>query len=150
MLSDDMVQPSVMLLINAFAIDLEWVTVFDKYQTTEQLFYMDDGRKMKTAMMSKKVNNNDLFYYINESITAITMDLKENNGTQLEFMAIMLKRNLSNFADLSCLSISLIWVFDTFSTEFVNDGVTLKMPKFKFSYDLKQDLIKLGIKDAFD
>jgi len=152
MLNDDMVQSKVMLLINALAIDLEWVTLFDKYQTKEQLFYMDDGRKMKTAMMTKTVNDNDLSYYINKNITAITMDLKENNGTQLEFMAIMPNENLSTFVEnVSKAQINEIDQ-QLRSAKFEAGGVTLKMPKFKFNYDLKlkQNLIKLGIKDAFD
>jgi len=154
MLSDDMVQNpgSVMLLINALAIDLQWVTEFNYNSTNGETFYMDDGQEMIATMMFKKEKGNDLFYYIDESVTAITMDLKDYNGTQMEFMAIMPNENLSGYIEE--VTKEQINEIDQQlrSAEFVDDGVTLRMPKFKFNYNLKlkQDLINLGIKDAFD
>jgi len=154
MLSDDVVQNpgSVMLLINALAIDMQWITQFNYNNTSGETFYMDDGQEMITTMMSKKATENDLSYYINNDITAITMDLKENNGTQLEFMAIMPNEPLSTYVEnVTKTQISEIDL-QLRSANFEEDGVTLRMPKFKFSYDLelKQDLIELGVKDAFD
>jgi len=146
MLSDDIVQFSVMLLINALSIDLEWVNKFDKKHTLRELFYMNDGQKIKATMMYKKEENDDLSYYSSNNITAITMDLKENNGIQLEFMAIMPNEPLSTYIEnVTKTQINEIDL-QLRSAEFEEDGVTLKIPKFKFSYDL----IELGVKDVFD
>jgi len=80
------------------------------------------------------------------------MDLKENNGTQLEFMAIMPNEDLSTYienvtkAEINEIDQNLMF------SKSVDDGVILKIPKFKFSYNLslKNDLMELGIEDAFD
>jgi len=101
--------------------------------------------------MVNRIYNEHLSYYIDEDITAITMDLKENNGTQLEFMAIMPNENLSGYIEnVTKEQINEIDKKLELASN-VNDGVILYIPKFKFSYDLelKEDLKKLGIQEAF-
>ncbi len=155
MLSDDSVQDPdlIMLIINALAIDMEWDCQFSDKDTNGETFYMDNGEKMKATMMyHKEVKSSAIAYYINDDITVLSMDLKDYNGTQFEFMAIMPKENLSKYVEnvtkeqISEIDKNLKSSLDA------PDGVNVKIPKFKFSYDLnlKQDLINLGIKNAFD
>ncbi|OUM59774.1 Non-catalytic module family DOC2 [Piromyces sp. E2] len=154
MLKDKIVQnPDItMLIINALAIDMEWVSQFDDRSTGGNTFYLDNGEEMEATTMYQKIFSKDLSYYIDDDINAITMDLKKYEGIQFEFMAIMPNENLSSFVE-------------NFSKEQINKidknltpasdeeyGVILRIPKFKYSYDLnlKNDLMKLGIKDAFN
>jgi len=151
MLKDETVQNSVMLLINALAIDMEWADPFS-YQTTDgEKFYLDNGEVMEATTMYNKYYEK-LSYYKDDDLLAVTLDLKDYKKTQFEFMAIMPNENLSGYVEnvtkekIDEIDEKLIPASD------VNDGVTLEIPKFKFSYDLalKDDLMNLGIKDAFD
>jgi len=155
MLQDDVVQnpDTMMLLINALAIDMDWVLNFECIDTSGKTFYMDDGKEMKATMMSKEeVSSKAVAYYIDNDITVLTMDLENYNGTQFEFMAIMPNENLSSYIEnvskeqINEIDKKLILSSDE------QGGVNVMIPKFKFSYDLKlkNDLIELGIKDAFD
>jgi len=154
MLKDEVVQnpANVMLLINALAIDMEWVSQFSQMSTWGQKFYLDDGKEMEATTLSQKIYTKELSYYIDDDKTVVTMDLKDYDGTQFEFMAIMPNKTLSDFVEnVSKEQINQIDENLIPATE-VEDGVIIHIPKFKFSYDLelKKDLINLGIGDAFD
>jgi len=155
MIKDEVVQnPNLaMLIINALAIDMEWDFQFNFDKTYGETFYKDNGKEMTATMMfNKEVASPNVAYYQDDNITALTMNLKEYNGTQLEFMAIMPKENLSAYVEnVSKEQISEIDKQLKLSSDEVY-GVNVKIPKFKFSYDLelKQDLMNLGIKEAFD
>jgi serpin B len=154
MLTDDIVQnpSSVMLIINALAIDMEWKESFSFQYTDGDYFYLDNGEKMKATTMYRKEFGTILSYYIDDSVTVVTLDLKKYGNIQFEFMAIMPKGNLSSFIEnfteeqMDHINKNLNFANN------VEDGVVLYIPKFKFNYDLKlkQDLINLGIKDAFN
>ncbi|OUM57228.1 Non-catalytic module family DOC2 [Piromyces sp. E2] len=155
MLKDEMVQNEnlEMLIINALAIDMEWVSQFKYDNTYGYKFYLDNGKDMIATMMSKsEVFSKDIAYYKDDNITVLVMNLKDYDGTQLEFMAIMPKENLSDYVNnVSKEQINHIDKNLKLSSD-EEYGVNVKIPKFKFDYDLKlkNDLIKLGIKDAFD
>jgi len=142
-----------MLIINAVAIDMEWIIQFNGKETNGESFYKDDGEEIiATTMFLKETKSEYIAYYINDDITVLTMDLKEYEGRQFEFMAIMPKENLSGYVEniskeqINQIDKELILSLNT------PYGFNVKIPKFKFDYDLKlkDDLIKLGITDAFD
>jgi len=154
MLDDQVVQnpANVMLLINALAIDMEWVSNFSDKSTRGQSFYLDDGEEMNATTMTKKEYGDSLSYYIDDDKTVVTMDLKDYDGTQFEFMAIMPNKTLSTFVEnVSKEQIQQIDENLIPATE-VEDGVIIHIPKFKFNYSLmlKKDLMNLGVNDAFD
>lgn len=138
-----------MFFIDALAVDVEQASPFSIYDTDSAPFYLDNGEKIKaTTMYKSEVTSKYISYYKEDDIIVLTMDLKEYNKTQFEFMAII---NLSPYVEN--VSKEQINEIDKhfISTTDVRDGVDLSIPKFKFSYDLKlkNDLMKLGIKDAF-
>jgi len=144
---------TAMLIINALAIDMEWANGFDTERTYGTEFYKDDGEVMITTMMSKrKIFNRNIGFYLDEQLTVLTMNLKKYDDVQLEFMALMPKNDLSGFvknvtkAQIEAIDEQLLLSTDT------EYGVNIEIPKFKFNYDLKlkEDLIQLGIEDAFD
>ena len=145
---------TVMLIANKLAIDMEWNIPFDYGSILRKIFYLDNGQEMKAETMIKKEEKFEMYnFYKDDNIIVLTMDLTNYYGTQYEFMAIMpKKKNLNVF-------------IENVSEEQVNQinkklklasdergGINIEIPKFKFNYDLKlkQDLIDLGIKYAFD
>jgi len=99
-ISDGAIQDpdKVVLLINALAIDMEWVYQFSPDNTREDVFYLDNRDLLNVAMMSlKEIKSSNIGYYLDNELTVLTMDLKEYSETQLEFVAIMPDENLSGF-----------------------------------------------------
>lgn len=143
-----------MVLINALAIQMDWVSQFDDSNTYGEDFYLKDGNTMRATTMSKETYGSDALYYIDNNITAATLDLEKIGDTQLEFMAIMPKNeDLESYAkhitqnDIDSISRSLKKADST------EDGIDLRIPKFKFESglpDFVADLKRLGITDAFD
>jgi len=142
-----------MLIINALAIDMEWAFQFSDDKTYGETFYKDDGKEMTATMLfNKEVSSENIAYYMDDNLTVLNMDLKEYNGTQFEFMAIMPKENLSGYVEnVTKEQISEIDKQLKLSSD-ETFGVNVKIPKFKFSYDLEltEDLKNLGIQEAFD
>ena len=154
MLNDDIVtNPDLqMLLINALAIDMEWKNQFDENDTNGRKFYFADGTEMIATMMSRESSSDDISYYMGDDITAITIDLKEYEETQLEFMALMPNTNLEQYVDSLTMDNIEEITQKLNSASNTKAGVKINIPKFEFDYDLnlKDDLIKLGITDAFN
>lgn len=153
MKDDEVTNPNMkMLLINALAIDMEWESSFDFSDTHGKSFYLSNGKEETVTTMNRKASGDDLSYYINDKITAVTMNLKKYNDTQLEFMAIMPNNDLQGYIkelkqeDINNISGKLV------SASKSKTEIEVNIPKFKFDYDLnlKDDLINMGIKDAFD
>lgn len=152
MLSDDLVQDAKMILINALAIDMEWELPFDCNDTNGNEFKLADGSTMKATTLHNEIYSENVSYYKDDSITALTMNLKKYDDIQLDFTAIMPEEDLSKY-------------INDFTTEKFNNikerlvpasetahGIKISIPKFSFEYnlELKKDLIQLGITDAFD
>ena len=154
MLSDEIVQnPNTeMILINALAIDMEWQENFDVDRIRGEVFYLEDGTTNVVEMLNKETTSDSISYYKDEELTALTMDLKKYDDRQLEFVAIMPNENLSGYVEIfSIKECNNILKKATLASETTN-GLEITIPKFSFDYDLnlKQDLIKMGITDAFD
>ena len=153
-LNDDMVTDPYlqMLLINTLAIDMDWKTQFDENDTNGRDFYLVDGTKMTATTMSKETSSEDVSYYIGNDITVVTIDLKEYDGIQLDFMALMPNTNLKEYVGtLTMQNIEEI-TRNINSASNTKAGVKINIPKFQFDYNLnlQNDLINLGITDAFD
>lgn len=142
----------VMLLINALAIDMEWAISFDTNDTLGKEFTLNNGEKVIATTMNKETTSDQVSYYNDNNITALTMDLKKYEDTQLEFMAIMPDKNLDEYIktvtvkQIDDIREKLTKASDT------KKGIDISIPKFNFDYELKlkEDLKKLGITDAFE
>lgn len=97
--------------------------------------------------------------HVDENVKAFAKDLKEYNGTTLEYIAIMPQNEeLDNFiSNIDAEKINKITNnLKELKLENFNDGVVTKItgfiPKFKFEYELnlQEDLKKLGITNIFD
>ena len=151
---DEVVQDldCVMLLINALAIDMEWANEFDTNDTYGNEFNLENGDNIIATTMNKETKSDKVSYYNENNITALTMDLKEYEDTQLEFMAIMPDKNLDEYIktvtvkQIDDIREKLTKASDT------KKGIDISIPKFNFDYELKlkEDLQKMGIVDAFE
>lgn len=154
MLRDETVQnpDNEMLLINALAIDMEWEDSFDSKDTRGADFYLEDGSSMNATTMHLETSSDSVSYYKDKGITALTMDLKEYNNTQLEFVAIMPEGNLSDYVETFSIDEFDNIIEKSKLASKTKNGVDISIPRFSFDYDLKlkNDLINLGITDAFD
>ena len=153
MLRDEVVNdPSCkMILINALAIDMEWKVRFKEENTHGMSFYLDNGEEVKATMMNMETSSNNVAYYKDNEITAISMDLEQYNDQQMEFVAIMPSENLSEY--VSKFEMKNI---DEITNKLkpaskAKNGIDIYIPKFSFDYELKlkSDLKKLGITDVF-
>ena len=101
MVSDDLVQnpDTKMLLINALAIDMEWEEQFSADETRGETFTKEDGTEITATMMNQETSSDDVSYYIGDDVTALTMNLEDEDDVQLEFMAIMPNENLKQYVE---------------------------------------------------
>ena len=141
------------ILINALAIDMEWKENFESKDSYEGKFYLENGSEMTTTMMKKEKNKSDsISYYKNNEITAISMDLKEYENQQMEFIAIMPNNNkLGNYIEnFNATTFENVINNMTVASK-TEGGLDIFIPKFSFDYELplKNDLENLGIIDAF-
>lgn len=154
-LSDEVVQnsDSKMLLINALAIDMKWDNIFEDNDTHGEKFYLTDGTDIVGTTMNKKTSKNSEAYYKDNEVTLLSMDLKQYEDTQLQFVAIMPnEEKLSEYiSKISMNDINNVIKNLKLASE-VKDGLDISIPKFSFDYNLnlKENLINLGIADAFD
>ena len=154
LIRDEVVQnPDMkMILVNSLAIDMEWKEKFDGKETIRGgKFYKEDGTEIEVAMMTKKTNGDDVAYYKDSNVTSLTMDLKEYNNTQLQFVAIMPNEELSNYiSKVSAEDINKVINKSTNASELKNE-LEISIPRFSTDYEvnLNDDLKKLGINDAF-
>lgn len=152
MLSDEIVKNNAsMMLINSLAIDMEWQRNFEAKDTHGEEFNLANGSKINATTMNKTVSDDSASYYIDEDITAVSMNLKKYEDTQLEFIAIMPKDKLSDYINkFSKNDIDNITKKLT-SASTTQGGIRISIPRFSFDYNLKlkDDLINLGITEAF-
>lgn len=152
MLQDNQVRINRIILINALAIDMEWQTQFAQEKTHGEEFNLEDGSKMVATMMQRESKQDDVSYYKDSNMTAISMDLKQYDNTQLEFVAIMPNQNLSDYVkNIKMNDINQVIKKPKPASQ-KSAGIEIKIPKFSFDYSLrlKQDLMSLGITDAFN
>ena len=104
-------------------------------------------------------SSTDFYWYTDDNVKVFAKDLKEYNGTTLEYVGIMPKtESLSSYVNnLKASDVTkLINSLKDTSIDSFKDGVVTELtgniPMFNFDYDLhlKDDLQKLGIKDVFE
>ena len=107
----------------------------------------------------KKIyKNTDFCFYNDEKVKAFAKDLKEYNGTTLQYIAIMPEEDLDKYINnITAKDINkIIGNLKEIKNQNFKEGVITQIlgyiPKFKFDYDLDliKDLNTMGVKDIFD
>ena len=165
MLKDQDVAGVKLILLNALAIDMKWDIQFSDDNTRGKEFYKHDGSKIIATTLNQsytvngKTDVNVFGYYYDDDVQVINKDLKKYGETQLEFVAIMPKKQaLSDFTkDITTAKImelrnkSVDINKRTFKSG-VLTCINLYIPKFKFEYEIafEEELKQLGMEYAFD
>ena len=165
MLKDQDVAGVKLILLNALAIDMKWDIQFSDDNTRGKEFYKHDGSKIIATTLNQsytvngKTDVNVFGYYYDDDVQVINKDLKKYGQTQLEFVAIMPKKQaLSDFTkDITTAKImelrnkSVDINKRTFKSG-VLTCINLYIPKFKFEYEIafEEELKQLGMEYAFD
>lgn len=121
--------------------------------------YVDNYIKEINSNYKKTNNNVDFYIYQDEKVTAFAKDLKEYDGTSLQYVAIMPEENLDKYVEnVTAENINYITknLKDINKRENFKEGVITQItgyiPKFKFDYELNliEDLNNMGVKDVFN
>lgn len=151
---NDAITPETMMtLVNALAIQMDWEQGFEDENTHGDVFTKGDGSVVSATTMSGTYSGDDLRYYVGDDVTVVAKDLKQYGETQLEFAVVMPTGSLNEYVtELDDAKIDGLLEKVTPASA-AEAGVELSVPKFKFDYELssfQDNLIDLGIKDAFD
>lgn len=148
------------LLMNVLAIDMNWEKEFEETFTRGEYFNWDDT---KNEYENEKYTTLEGFggaseyYNLAADATLFAKDLKEYDGTKLQFVAIMPKEDLATYIqNINVEQINRLLVGmrraegqnDTYKFSFKS-----YIPKFSMQSgirDLVADLKILGVTDAFD
>lgn len=143
-----------MILLNALAIDMDWASRFNTDDTSGGIFDKD-GSSLNVAYMKKEnVYDESISYKIDDDVTVLAMDLEEYDGTTLEFDAIMPnEESLDSFiSNIDSKKIDkYLSNLNNLSEVDEDTDINIKIPKFDFDYsiNLKNELMAMGIKEAF-
>ena len=166
-------------IVNTLGEDNIRKTVEDEFRkylkedTEGNASYYLEGKDLETAvkeyldiyMKEIKENyksidkNTDFYVYQDERVKSFAKDLKEYDGTTLQYVAIMPEENLDKYINnITAEEINKIIgnLKDINKRENFKEGVITQIvgyiPKFKFDYDLNliKDLNDMGVKDVFD
>ena len=145
-------------IVNAVAIDVEWVKKFECYSTTKQKFTNGD-EKYDAEMMHNQYSYNAK-YFKTKNEEGIILPYRQyddkgkesDKGIQLEFIGIIPQKDISTYIDqFTKDTINTIDKKAKEATE--NTRINLSLPSFEYDYDyiaFSEALNNLGIKKAFN
>lgn len=140
----DQINPeSFMFLINAIYFKGAWTHEFDKKNTYQQSFYMEDGKDVQVDMMHQEM---DLNMFVNEAFTSVELPYGKGNWR----MFLFLPETGKTVADVEKLLTTENW--KSWLTQYDTiPEVQFSLPKFTFSYEesLKDALSAMGMEVAF-
>lgn len=148
--------PSTMIiLLNAIAMDERWADEFECDYTNEEDFTLESGESMKASMMHGGADK----YFKTDNATGIVREYKEaDDGSAFEFVGILpngtVEEYLSNYSDEEIAAMAENEIEDgTTEDDGSINAVSVKMPRFEYEYTVSNatGIMKdLGIVKAFD
>jgi serpin B len=132
----------IMFLINAIYFKGIWQSEFEKKNTAEKDFYLENGSTVKTDFMQQE---NSVLYSSNELFQAVQLPYGQGNYT----MNIFLPQAGKSLQDITENLDKENW--KNWNKNFVETNVDIELPKFKFEYELtmNQVLTDMGMGIAF-
>ena len=134
-----------LILTNAIYFKSDWKYQFDPESTQEDDFHLTGGGTTTVDMMNICDEEIDLNYSENDDVRMLQLPYK---GDAISMYIILPKDN-----DISSLEGELSKKYiDELRSDLTGEWVDVRLPKFKFEqkYKLNQDLIDMGMPDAFD
>src|SRR5699024_6469531 len=133
----------VAILINAIYFKGDWKSEFDKNETEDQPFHLEDGTTKDIALMKL---TEDLAYLENEEFQAVSLPYGEGEMS----MKVFLPKENSSLKDFKETLTKQNW--EVWNSEFRTQKGTVLLPKFQIEYEatLNETLQHLGMISAFD
>ena len=140
----------------------EWVKIYltEEKEIEEEISrYLDEYIKQISKAYGNEAKTTGFQLYTDDDVKVFAKDLKEYDGTTLQYVAIMpTSSELNTFIkNINATQIQkYINSLKSLKKENFKDGVVTKIegyiPKFKYEYELKlkEDLENIGIKDVFE
>ena len=141
---DELNPNTLIILINAVYFKGEWVSKFKQTSTTKKIFYNlgENGKNVDTMRQISHFN-----YYEDKKVQAVQLKYKKDG-----MYALVILPNERNYINNYIRSFSLSNdEYNNILKGLHNSKVNLELPKFKleFSQDIKQNLMDLGMYNAF-
>jgi serine protease inhibitor len=139
---DNISNDHIMFLINAIYFKGIWQSEFEKNNTVEKDFYLENGSILKTDFMQQE---NSVLYSSNEIFQAVQLPYGQGNYT----MYVFLPQTGKSLQDITENLDKANW--GNWDENFVETNVDIELPKFKFEYELtmNQVLTDMGMGIAF-
>jgi len=133
----------IAILINAIYFKGDWKNEFDKNETEDQPFHLEDGTTKDVALMKL---TEDLAYLDNGEFQAISLPYGKGDMS----MKVFLPKEDSSLNDFKETLTKQNW--EVWNSEFRTQKGTILLPKFQIEYEasLNETLQHLGMKSAFD
>lgn len=120
--------------------------------------YLDEYIEQINNNYKKVYKNTDFLVYTDENVKAFAKDLKEYNGTTLQYVAIMPEEDLDSYINnITAEDVNkIIGNLKEIKSENFKEGVVTQIsgyiPKFEFDYELNliEDLKDMGVTEVFD
>lgn len=120
--------------------------------------YLDEYIEQINNNYKKVYKNTDFLVYTDENVKAFAKDLKEYNGTTLQYVAIMPEEDLDSYINnITAEDVNkIISNLKEIKSENFKEGVVTQIsgyiPKFEFDYELNliEDLKDIGVTEVFD
>ncbi|MEZ0373280.1 MAG: serpin family protein [Candidatus Sericytochromatia bacterium] len=137
---------TIAFLINAIYFKADWTDPFEKSETSDKPFFLDDGSQKAVPMMRKF--GKYLYLGPNDAFPHQAVALPYGKEGKLRMYAF-LPTTGQKLADLQ--RDLLAQDFEVLEKRFYEEGGSVQLPKFKMEWArrLNKDLIKLGMNDAF-
>lgn len=135
---------SKFVLANAIYFQGGWVVKFDKSNTAKKVFYNIDGSSSQADLM--KLNETTLEFYKDEDCSAVKLPY---GNMAFSFLAILPSDNIDFHAYVNELTADK---FNAIERKMSLQEVTVELPKFETSYDIKDFggvLNKCGLSKTF-
>jgi len=132
-----------LVLVNAIYFKGKWQNTFDPKETNEMPFYVNNTQKINTPMMHQEGNLN---YTEDEDLQVLEIPY---SGNELSMVILLPKTGISlSEVEKKLSTDKLNYLLSNLSLT----KVDVYIPKFKLEkrFILNEELIKLGITDAFD
>ena len=143
----DKTNPNIILmLVNALAIDVDWLDEFECNYTHEDEFTKIDGSKYKVSMMKNTFD--DVNYFEISNAKGVVLPYKKYDDVQLEFVGILPNDKVDSYVnDLTVKEL------DEIDNNLEKSKVVVSLPRFSYDYEINgfiKNLQNLGIKDVFN
>ena len=133
----------VAILVNALYFKGDWTYAFDKEQTNQEPFHLEDGAIKDVSLMTL---SEELDYLKNENFQAVKLPY----GNEDLSMTVFLPTEETGLEDFKKRLTAETWAI--WEAQFRKEEGTVRLPKFQVEYEvlLKDTLQKLGMATAFD